>query len=155
MEKQMSHKHDEDHGRTRHRRSHCGVKRVIRGLAERFSVSRGTVIAGFVVGFVFVPILTGLVFAAAWFWVDDPERFESRLNGAADWARKAYDWTFGSKVPKESTSAEEIMAEPVPDFPNLRRAFERLETRTGNIEAYVSSDEYRLHREFRDMRDAR
>ena len=132
----------------------CGVKRVVRGLAKRFDVSRGVVITGFVLGFVFVPVLSLLVFGAAWFWVDDPERFEARLVSAADRAKRAYDWTFGSRTPRTAV-AEDILAEPMPQFPELAREFERLEARTGAMEAYVSSEEYRLHREFHKLGDAR
>lgn len=156
----MKHRDEEHHGHDRHRpsghkRISCGIKRIIRGIADKFSISRGTVLAGFVVGFIFAPLLTAIVFVAAWFWIDDPKRFETRISGAADKARQAYEWTFGSWVPKLTARADEIMAEPVPGFPALRRAFDRLEPRTAKVEDYVSSDEYRLHREFRNMGDAR
>jgi phage shock protein PspC (stress-responsive transcriptional regulator) len=74
---------NDDHEEAPSKRSGCAIKRIVRGLAHRFDVSRGVVIASFVVGFVFVPVLALLVLGAAWFWVDDPERFEHRVSNAA------------------------------------------------------------------------
>ena len=139
-----------DHDERPHRRSGCAIKRIVRGLADRFGVSRGAVVASFILGFVFVPMLALLVLAAAWFWVDDQERFEHRVTNVADRARKVYDRTFGSPTPREP-DVETVMADPVPDFPHLRKQFENLEARAGAMEAYVSSDDFRLHREFKNI----
>ena len=140
----------EDHDDGPHRRSGCALKRIARGLAHRFGVSRGVVIASFVVGFIFVPLLTLLVLGAAWFWVDDPERFEHRVSSAANRARNVYDRTFGSSTPR-SPDVETVMADPIPEFPDLRKQFENLESLTGAIEAYASSEDFRLHREFKKI----
>lgn len=145
-----SRNHDDNDSNEPNRRSGCALKRIVRGLAHRFGVSRGVVIASFVVGFMFVPLLTLMVLAAAWFWVDDPERFEHRVASAADKARKVYDRTFGSPTPR-SPDVETVMADPIPEFPDLRKQFENLESRTGAMEAYVSSEDFRLHREFKKI----
>ena len=141
---------DHEHEGAPRRRSGCAIKRIVRGLAERFGVGRGTVIAGFVLGFVFVPLLTLIVLGAAWIWVDDQERFESRVSNVADRARNVYDRTFGSATPR-SPDVETVMADPIPDFPHLRKQFENLETRAGAMESYVSSEDFRLHREFKKI----
>ena len=149
MRHHSEHDHHEHDGKRRHR-SGCAIKRIVRGLADKFGVSRGTVIAGFVIGFVFVPLLTLFVLGAAWIWVDDQERFESRVTKVADGARKVYDRTFGSPTPR-SPDVETVMADPIPDFPHLRKQFENLEARAGSMEAYVSSEDFRLHREFKKI----
>ena len=82
------------------RRPMCAIKRIVRGLAHRFDVSRGVVIASFVAGFMFVPLLTLLVLGTAWLWVDDQGKFEHRVSRAADRARTVYDRTFGSPTPR-------------------------------------------------------
>ena len=43
------------------------------------------------------------------------------------------------------------MADPIPEFPDLRKQFENLESRTGAMEAYASSKDFRLHREFKKI----
>jgi len=43
------------------------------------------------------------------------------------------------------------MADPIPEFPDLRKQFENLESRTGAMEAYASSEDFRLHREFKKI----
>ncbi|MEM7404583.1 MAG: hypothetical protein AAF458_04780 [Pseudomonadota bacterium] len=145
----MSHKRRRHH-RPARTKSGCGVNGIVSGLARRFGVGKGVVITGFVLGFIFAPLLTLLIGFGAWFWVRDPAEFESRMQGAADRARRAYQWTFGSRTPTDP-SAEAVMADPVPEFPALRREFERLEERAGSLEQYVSSEEFRLQREFRHL----
>ena len=81
----MSRRHS--HGRRSGRRR-GPVKRVVRGLADVFGIPRGVVIAGFVLGFVCVPLLTLLVFLAAWYWVDDPERTRRHVDAAYDSLRR-------------------------------------------------------------------
>ena len=55
----MSRRRHSHHRDRPHRgRRHGPIKRVVRGLADAFCVSRGIVIAGFVLGFVFAPLLT-------------------------------------------------------------------------------------------------
>ena len=132
------------------RRPMCAIKRIVRGLAHRFDVSRGVVIASFVAGFMFVPLLTLLVLGTAWLWVDDQGKFEHRVSRAADRARTVYDRTFGSPTPR-AADVETVMSDPIPEFPNLRKQFENLQSRTGAIEAYASSEDFRLHREFKKI----
>ena len=72
------------------------ISRVVRGLSERLGVHRHTIIAGFVLGLVFVPMLTLLVFLGALYWVNDPERIEDKLDHLADKARKSYRSHFGA-----------------------------------------------------------
>jgi hypothetical protein len=108
------------------------------------------VIAGFVLGFVFVPMLTLLVFLAALYWVNEPGRIEEQLDRVAAQAKRTYKEHFGRE--RESTPTAKVDEHAaVPDFPELRRKFEELETRASAMEACVSSEEYSLNRQFRNM----
>ena len=128
------------------------IKRVVRGLAGRFGVPRGLVIAGFVLGFVFVPLLTVLLFLAALYWVDHPEQGERHAARAAGWGRDVLARLAaalrghpapGSDPAEAAAAAREIGL--------LGARFAALERRARAIEEYVASEEFRLEREFRRM----
>ena len=134
------------------------IKRVIRGLADAFDVPRGIVIAGFVLGFVFVPLLTLVVFFAALYWVDHPERTRRQVDAAYDslrrfanrlWRSAAGTRHRGANGEPSRESREPLR--PVVDPTTLVRRFERIERRTRAVEEFVASEEFRLNREFRQM----
>ncbi|MFT5394700.1 MAG: phage shock protein PspC (stress-responsive transcriptional regulator) [Gammaproteobacteria bacterium] len=126
------------------------ISRVVRGLASRLGIHRHTVIAGFVLGFVFVPMLTLLIFLAALYWANQPGRIEEQLDRVAAKAKRTYKEHFGGERENGPTTKVDKHA-AVPDFPELRRKFEELETRASAMEACVSSEEYSLNRQFRNM----
>ena len=143
------HRHHYHHNRNRSRKS-CGdarISRLVRELSRRLGIHRHAVIAGFVLGFIFVPILTALVLLAAFYWVNHPERIEGHLERFADKAREAYR--------THMKSSREERPEPndssVPDFPDLRRRFEDLEARAQAMETCVASDEFTLDRQFKNI----
>ena len=147
-----SHHRDRPH---RGRRRRGPIKRVVRGLADAFGVSRGMVVAGFVLGFVFAPLLTLVVFLAALYWVDHPERTHryagvayGHLRRAAARIRRGVAGT-----PRGGEAGGESREPPHPfvDPAALGRRFEALERRARAIEAFVASEEFRLDREFRRM----
>ena len=148
----MSRRHS--HGRRSGRRR-GPVKRVVRGLADVFGIPRGVVIAGFVLGFVCVPLLTLLVFLAAWYWVDDPERMRRHVDAAYDSLRRgAGRLRRGARGPRQRGAGGDPGREPprpVVDPAALARRFERIERRTRAVEEFVASEEFRLDREFRRM----
>ena len=134
------------------------VKRVIRGLAAAFGIPRGVVIAGFVLGFVCVPLLTLLVFLAALYWVDDPERTRRHMDAAYDSLRRgAVRLRCGARGPRQRGAGDDPGREPrepprpAMDPGALARRFERIERRTRAVEKFVASEEFRLNREFRRM----
>jgi len=156
----MSHRHRGPcAGGGRHRgpgrRCRGPVKRVVRGVAERFQVPRGAVIAGFVVGLVFVPLLTVLLFLAALYWVDHPERAEHHASRAAGWAREGAA-RVGAAVRGDHTRQDQAYAAQAAaaseEVAAVSARFAALEGRARAIEEYVASEEYRLEREFRRMR---
>lgn len=150
----MSRRHS--HGRRSGRRR-GPVKRVVRGLADVFGIPRGVVVAGFVLGFVSIPLLTGLVFFAALYWVDHPERARRHVDAARDSLGRAGDrlrrGMAGSRLRRAGAEPGREPREPTPpaDPGALARRFERIEHRARAIEEFVASEEYRLNREFRRM----
>ncbi len=124
------------------------------------------VITGFVLGFVFMPLLTLFFFLGAWLWVDSPQRVErglARINAsliaAFAAARKKFSESGepvarrGGEERSEKRASGSEIAEPL-DFPELRRAFDDLERRTAGMEAFVTSNEYQLRREFKQLNDS-
>ena len=134
------------------------IKRVTRGLADAFGVPRGVVIAGFVLGFVFVPLLSLAAFLVALYWVNSPERMRRRMDTFFDSMRRAGNRLRGAAARPEHRDADsepggESSEPPRPavDSSALARRYERIERRARAIEAFVASEEFRLNREFRRM----
>lgn len=152
----MSHRHSRHRDRFHRGRGRRGpIKRVVRGLADVFGVSRGLVIAGFVLGFVFAPLLTLVAFLVALYWVDHPERTHHYADVACGHLRRAADRIRrgvagaprGGEAQGESREPQRRFVDPA----SLGRRFEALERRARAIEAFVASEEFRLDREFRRM----
>ena len=151
------HSHHRAVGDRRRRRG--PIKRVVRGLADAFGIPRGVVIAGFVLGFISMPLLTALVFFGALYWVDYPGRIRRHAGAAYDGLKRATDRLrrrpAGSKRRQAGGGASGESSEPprrpTIDPASLGRKFERLERRTRAIEEFVASEEFRLDREFRQM----
>ena len=146
------------HPRGRRRRRRGPVKRVVRGLADAFGVPRGVVIAVFVVGFVFIPLLSLLAFLVALYWVNDPDRTRRHVDSFFDGLRRGNDRIRrGTARPRrngvDSAADQEPRKSPPPpiDSTALARRFERIERRARAIEGFVASEEFRLNREFRRM----
>ena len=134
------------------------IKRVTRGLADAFGVARGVVIAGFVLGFVFVPLLSLAAFLVALYWVNSPERMRRRMDTFFDSMRRAGDrFRRAAARPEQRGADSEPGGEssepprPAVDSSALARRYERIERRARAIEAFVASEEFRLNREFRRM----
>ena len=147
----MSRRHGRSRGSGRRRGP---IKRVVRGLADALGVPRGMVIAGFVLGFVFIPLPALLVFLAALYWVDNPERARRHADSLFESLRRT-----GRRLRRSASGSEvgntgrESREQPRPqiDPVSLARRFERAERRTRAIEEFVASEEFRLNREFRRM----
>ena len=170
------HHHHRDHGPGRNQ-GHClkGVLgRVIHGLGNAFGVGNGAIIATFVVGLIFAPLLTTLVFLAALYWVSYPEQAARQARQLGDWIRSAARYLSeivfpGPRAetaeppfvkPQATASANAMPPDNEPPKPHqarsaddLRRRFEALDQRAKSIESFVASDEYRLEREFRQIND--
>ena len=147
----MSRRHG--HGRRSGRRR-GPIKRVVRGLANALGIPRGIVIAGFVLGFVFIPLPAVLVFLAALYWVDNPERARRHADSVFDSLRRSGGrFRRSAAGPGPGSAGPDSREPPRPhvDPASLARRFERAERRTRAIEEFVASEEFRLNREFRKM----
>ncbi len=112
------------------------------------------VIAGFVLGLVFIPLPTLLVFLAALYWVNNPERARRHVDSAFDALGRAGGRLRRRAAGPDTGSAGRDSHEPSRphvDPTSLVRRFERAERRTRAIEEFVASEEFRLNREFRRM----
>ena len=134
------------------------IKRVTRGLSDAFGIPRGVVIAGFVVGFVFVPMLALVAFLAALYWVNDPERTRRHVDSVFEGLRRAGGRLrraaagSGRRGSAGGSASESYGPSRPPVYPDaLARRFERIERRARAIEEFVASEEFRLNREFRRM----
>jgi len=116
------------------------------------------IIAGFVLGFVFIPLLSLLAFLAALYWVNDPERTRRHVDSFFESLRRVgVRLRHGAAEPRyrgdEADPGRDSREPPRPAVhpPALARRFERLERRARAIEEFVASEEFRLNREFRRM----
>ncbi len=140
--------------------------RVVHGLSEALGLGHGMIITGFVLGFIFVPLLTAIVFLVTLYWVSYPEQTRSHFERVSSYIRGAghrlSDAAFTREPRRAATepSFDDTTGDesPTPKRPSttsseLRERFEALDKRAKSIEAFVASEEYRLEREFERMRD--
>ena len=133
----------------RHGRRGGPIESVVRGLSNLFGVPKGMIIGGYVVGFVFTPILALMAFLASWAWVTNPERFETWTFKAVALIRRQYERALGRS--SEPRSPAPLDSSVDVDFPDLRRKFEELEQRAAGMETFVTSEEMALRKKFRDI----
>ncbi|MFD2206514.1 hypothetical protein [Kiloniella antarctica] len=140
---------------------HGPIHRVTQALANKFNIPRKIILAGFIIGVFVNFLLTLIVFLLALYWTNNPEKVERKFNEAAS---KVREWTAPS--PKNSNQNQYAYAgsaasagrakQPAQDvdfdFSDLRRQFDDLENRTAGMEKHVSSEEYKLNKEFREMK---
>ncbi len=135
------------------------IKRTIKGLAAKFGVSKGVIIAGFIVLFIFTKIFALLAFILAYFWIKHPGKYEDMLDGAFEKSRRGFENMTGAPGFDEAATAggpqasyDSSYREDEFDFSDLKQKFEDLEKRTNGMEEHVSSDEYKLNKEFDDIK---
>tara|TARA_B100000315_G_C14289772_1_gene456849 strand:+ start:90 stop:587 length:498 start_codon:yes stop_codon:yes gene_type:complete len=151
------HYHHDKHELHTKRKAHPGgfIKRTVKGLAKKFNVSKRTIVIGFIVLFIFTKVFALLVFFLAYLWVKNPGKYEDMFDRAIEKSRRAFDnmglntayepAAAGGAGPSYGESADE---EDGFDFSDLKRQFDDLEKRTGDMEEHVSSEEYKLRKEF-------
>ena len=147
------HRKHRRHGQ--HRSTGCGpgfIRRVTGNIGKRFGLERRWVLFGFIAGLLFHAPLTILVFLVAWFWTDHPGKIEGW------WA------SFKGMGPRPALAGPQIAPAPAPEpaedpidadpfFQDLKRKFDDLESRTGEMENHVASEEFELRREFKKMKE--
>ena len=140
------------------------IDRVVDGLSQALGLGHGMIITGFVLGFIFVPLLTAIVFLLTLYWVSYPAQARSHLESVSGFVRGAgqrlSDAAF-SRQTRDTVTEPSFDEEPAaPKRPattssELRERFEALDKRAKSIEAFVASEEYRLEREFKNIDDAK
>ncbi len=149
-----------------HHCSNCSMGGVFKKVGKAFGLSRGATIAVFVVGWVFVPLLTTLVFIAALYWVNYPDQAERQARQLAAWASRAAQQFSEMVIPQPGPQVsepdfapppEDRQPDPPPRQPGsaseLRSRFEVLDRRAKAIESFVASEEFRLESEFKHLDD--
>jgi phage shock protein PspC (stress-responsive transcriptional regulator) len=135
-------------------------KRTIKGLATKFNVSKRTIIIGFIILFVFTKFFALLAFFLAYHWIKNPGKYEDIFDRTVEKSRYTFDnMRHNSAFQQAGTDAPHTAhhttgnSTPPPeddgfDFADLKRKFDDLEKRAGGMEEHVSSEEYRLRKEF-------
>ena len=151
--------------------NHCShkvpgtIRRVTQAIADRFGFERTWVLIGFIVGLFVNAPLSIIVFLIAWFWTDNPAKMEevwANLKDpfmhkkprspftSANYSHQPHAQTHPQSHP-EGKSEEPFQADPFMN--DLKRQFDDLERRTGDMEGHVTSEEYELNQKFKNMDD--
>ncbi|MBT4889237.1 MAG: hypothetical protein HON65_06755, partial [Rhodospirillales bacterium] len=116
-------------------------------------------IISFIILFIFTKIFALLAFFAAYHWVKNPGKYEDMFDRTVEKSRSKFD-SFGQKPAYQHATAgganasyneythDSAHEEDGFDFSDLKRKFDDLEKRTGGMEEHVSSEEYKLKKEF-------
>ncbi|WP_259782858.1 hypothetical protein [Aestuariispira ectoiniformans] len=146
----------ESHGCGQHRE-----QKFTRRLARRLGISRKWVIGGFVILAIVNFPLAVLVFALAWFWLNKPHVVEKAGEKISSFGRKARgrseaetEAPYHQAQDAATDGPSHFNPEADPWFQDLRRRFKDLEERTGDMEKFVVSKEYKLRRDFNQMGEA-
>jgi phage shock protein PspC (stress-responsive transcriptional regulator) len=151
------HHHHHNHVRPTLR---CGspdgfIKRTIKGLAKKFSTSKGVIILGFVILFMFSGFFALIAFFLSYHWVKNPGKFEDMFDRTVEKSRSVFEHVSSSSDMNKTAAAGHADTSYADDdfgFTDLKRQFDDLEARTNGMEEHVSSDEYKLNKEFSDLK---
>ena len=140
-------RHDQDG-----KECHGVIGRTTRGIAEKFGIPRKGVLIAFILILIFSFPVGVLLFALAWAYVHHPEWFDG-LRGKFRGAGRPGSYN-ASATQADATEERPTMGvdfeEPWMD--ELREKFDDLERRTGSMEGYVASGDYRLTSELEKMK---
>ncbi len=131
------------------------IRKTITGLAETFNVSRKVVIIGFIILFMFTHFFAVVVFFVAAHWVRNQAKYDDFFGTAFEKSRRS----FSSMRQQQSYTAQAGAGATDAsyhdddfDFSDLNRKFDDLKKRTSDMEEHVSSEDYKLHKEFKDLK---
>jgi phage shock protein PspC (stress-responsive transcriptional regulator) len=138
---------------------HGVIGRTTRGISEAFGIPRKGVLIAFILVLIFSFPVGVMLFGLAWAYVHHPDWFAS-LRGKV---RGAGQSTSAGRAARQNHSAAE--AEAADERPTvgvdyeeswmeeLREQFDDLERRTGSMEGFVASGDYRMASEFKKMKE--
>lgn len=132
----------------------CGgvIRRTTRGIAEKFGIPRKGVLIAFILILIFSFPVGVMLFALAWAYVHHPEWFDGlrgKFRGAGRPGSYNASATHAGAAEERPTMGVDF-EEPWMD--ELREKFDDLERRTGSMEGYVASGDYRLASELEKMK---
>ncbi len=131
---------------------HGVIGRTTRGIAEKFGIPRKGVLIAFILILIFSFPVGVLLFVLAWAYVHHPEWFDGlrgKLRGAGRPGSYNASATHADATEERPTMGVDF-EEPWMD--ELREKFDDLERRTGSMEGYVASGDYRLASELEKMK---
>ncbi|MDY0873025.1 PspC domain-containing protein [Dongia rigui] len=114
------------------------VSGICAGIAQHWGVRLKLVRVAAVLGLIFAPMFTLIAYGLGTFFLKPADQARAEPTKAA---QSQDDWATGGLPPDLS-------------FPNLRAKFKDLEERAGAMENQVTSREFQLRRDFRQMGSA-
>lgn len=142
-----------------HGEKECGgvIKRTTRGISEAFGIPRKGVLIAFILILIFSFPVGVMLFGLAWAYVHHPDWFAS-LRGKVHGAGQS---TSAGRAARQNSSADAASEERPTvgvDYEEswmeeLREQFDDLERRTGSMEGFVASGDYRMASEFKKMKE--
>ena len=125
-------------------------KRVTRGVADGLGVERKFVVIGLIICALFNLAAALILFGIGWLYVDKPGVLEkARTRAKTGWRNCKRHMPRRAPQPAETTPIDPEAHDPF--FKDLRARFADLEKRAQGMEKYVTSEEFRLNREFRKL----
>ena len=125
-------------------------KRVTRGVADGLGVERKYVVIGLIICVFFNLPSALILFGIGWLYVDKPGVLEKAQSKAkTGWRNCTFHIRYRTPQPAETAPIDPEANDPF--FKDLRARFADLEKRAQGMEKYVTSEEFRLNREFRKL----
>jgi phage shock protein PspC (stress-responsive transcriptional regulator) len=131
---------------------HGVIGRTTRGISSAFGIPRKGVLAAFILILIFSFPVGVLLFGLAWAYVHHPDWFDGLRGKIRGSSRRAQAQARTAKAddvndsPTVGVDYEESWME------ELREQFDDLERRTGSMEGFVASGEYRVASELEKMK---
>jgi phage shock protein PspC (stress-responsive transcriptional regulator) len=137
----------------------CGgvIKRTIRGISEAFGIPRKGVLIAFILVLIFSFPVGVMLFGLAWAYVHHPDWFAS-LRGKVRGAGQSTSAGRAARHNNDAADAADARPTVGVDYEEswmeeLREQFDDLERRTGSMEGFVASGDYRMASEFKKMKE--
>jgi phage shock protein PspC (stress-responsive transcriptional regulator) len=138
---------------------HGVIGRTTRGISEAFGIPRKGVLIAFILVLIFSFPVGVMLFGLAWAYVHHPQWFDG-LRGKVRGAGQST--SAGRAARQNHNAAESEAADERPTvgvdyeeswMEDLREQFDDLERRTGSMEGFVASGDYRMASEFKKMKE--
>ncbi|MDG4721511.1 MULTISPECIES: hypothetical protein [Thalassospira] len=134
------------------KKCHGVIGRTTRGISSAFGIPRKGVLAAFILILIFSFPVGVMLFGLAWAYVHHPEWFDGLRGKIRGSSRRA-------QAQARATKADDVNDNPTVGvdyeeswMEELREQFDDLERRTGSMEGFVASGEYRVASELEKMK---